>query len=79
MHPMVRTDGFDPVGNGEIAAMIGESKQNTRYIMDRRVHPDAPEPVVLERGKVWPRAEVIRYLRSVGREVTLPESGDDAG
>lgn len=64
---MARTDEFDPVGLAEIAEMIGESKQNTRYIMDRDVHPAAPEPKVLARGKVWPRAEVIRYLRAAGR------------
>jgi hypothetical protein len=70
---MARADGFDPVGIGEIALMIGESKQNTRYIMDRNVHPDAPAPVPLQRMKVWPRAEVVRYLRSAGRTVTLPD------
>lgn len=70
---MARADGFDPVGIGEIALMIGESKQNTRYIMDREVHPGAPEPVTLLRMKVWRQSEVVRYLRSVGRTVTLPD------
>jgi hypothetical protein len=70
---MARADGFDPVGNAEIAEMIRESKQLTRYIMDRAIHPEAPEPVTLERGKVWPRAAVIRYLRASGRTVTLPD------
>lgn len=70
---MARDGTFDPVGNAEIAAMLGESKQLTRYIMDRAIHPDAPEPVTLERGKVWPRAAVIRYLRASGRAVSLPD------
>lgn len=64
---MARADEFDPVGNGEIAEMIGESKQLARYLMNR---PGAPEPVIRARGKVWPRATVIKYMRSLGREVT---------
>jgi hypothetical protein len=75
----LRAAQFDPVGNAEIAAMIGESKQNTRYIMDRDVHPDAPEPVVLERGKVWPRHAVVRYLLLVGREVSWGDGPEPPG
>ncbi len=69
---MGRADSFDPVGLAEIAAMIGESKQNTRYIMDRRVHREAPAAVPLARGKVWKRTEVVKYLRAAGRQVTEP-------
>jgi len=61
------TECFDPVGNAEIALMIGESKQLARYLMSR---PDAPEPVILERGTVWPRAAVAAYMRADGRTVS---------
>ena len=64
------SDAFDPVGVAEIAAMLGVSHQRAGQIMDRRLHPDAPEGVHLKRGTVWSKRDVAAYLLSLGRPKT---------
>lgn len=66
---MTRNDGFDPVGLAEIAGMLGVSHQRATQIMDRRLHPAAPEGVRLKRGTVWRQSEVVAYLLSIGRRI----------
>jgi hypothetical protein len=55
-------DGFDPVGIGEIAEMIGESPQTAEYLMGL---PGAPVPVPLRRMKVWRASEVRAYFAAM--------------
>jgi hypothetical protein len=62
----------DVVGVGEIAVMLGVSKQRAGQLMDRRVHPEAPKSKKLARMQVWLLPEVVKYAREVlKREVRL--------
>lgn len=59
------------VGLAEIAEMAGGvSKQRAGQIMDRRLHPEAPEGQHLKCGPVWLKADVAAYLLSLGRPKT---------
>jgi predicted DNA-binding transcriptional regulator AlpA len=63
-------DTFDPVGLAEIAEMLGVSHQRAGQIMDRRLHPEAPQGKRLKRMTVWSKREVEAYLLSIGRSKT---------
>lgn len=48
------------VGAGEIARLLGVSRQRVQQLAQR---PDFPEPVaVLDMGKVWSSADVERWV-----------------
>jgi hypothetical protein len=54
------------MGVTEIREMLGVSRQRVHQII--RDHPEFPEPVAeLASGKVWLRAAIVKWARSVGR------------
>lgn len=58
------------VGGLEIAAMFGRSKQYVGWLLDRRIHPDAPEGRKLAGGTFYLESDIIAYARHLGRPVT---------
>jgi hypothetical protein len=59
------------VGNDEIAAMLGVSKQRAKQLMDPRTHPRAPKGQQLRGGRFYLRSDVEAYaLKILGREKT---------
>ena len=57
---------LDLMGVTEIREMLGVSRQRVHQII--RDHPEFPEPVAeLASGKVWLRAAIVKWARSVGR------------
>ena len=67
---MTRRKMPELAGMDEIAAMAGVSKQRASQLMDRRLHPDAPEGQQLKRGRVYLKADVADYLLRLGRPKT---------
>lgn len=58
----------DWVGSAEIAAMFNVSRQRVYQLTSRR---DFPEPMVrLKAGAVWVTADVVRWAREKGREIS---------
>lgn len=55
------------MGAAEISALLGVSRQRVQQLVNR---PDFPAPAAaLAMGKVWNRADVLRWARSHGRTV----------
>lgn len=55
------------VGSGEIATMLGLSRQRVTQLTRE---PDWPEPVVvLGLGAVWHTADIVKWAKAHGRPV----------
>jgi hypothetical protein len=62
------------VGAAEIGRMLGVSRQRVQQLAGRE---DFPEPdVVLEMGKVWKRADIVKWARDRGRPVAADEPAE---
>lgn len=60
----------DVVSISDIGRMAGVTRQRASQIMDRRIHPDAPESAQTGAGAIWDRQAVADYLLSLGRPKT---------
>ncbi|ACZ29565.1 phage transcriptional regulator, AlpA [Xylanimonas cellulosilytica DSM 15894] len=55
------------MGNAEVAALLGVSRQRVHQLTSR---PDFPAPIaVLAMGKVWRTADVLAWAEATGREL----------
>lgn len=61
---------------GDLAEMLGISRQRTRTLTER---PDFPDPVaILRTGPVWRLEDLQAWAARVGRVLApLPQFGDD--
>jgi hypothetical protein len=67
MSPARPPKGPDVVSLSDIAAMPeiqGKGRTYAQWVMDREVHPQAPEGTQTAAGMIWHRPEVVAFLKA---------------
>ena len=57
----------DLLGVTEVAALLGISRQRIQQLTE--TDPDFPPAETLARGRVWRRADIVKWARATGREI----------